>query len=73
MGCRYRTTAATQMNRSSSRSHSILTLVIQAKSRIEGAIQVKEARVHLVDLAGSERQKWTSSSGQRLKEGGHSR
>ncbi|KAI8801417.1 P-loop containing nucleoside triphosphate hydrolase protein [Cladochytrium replicatum] len=67
-GVRNRTTFATEMNRESSRSHSVLTLTIQSRT-IEGI--VTESRLSLVDLAGSERQRATSTSGERLREGGH--
>ena len=49
------------MNRESSRSHAVFTLVIQAKEVVEeeGLTRSRVARFNLVDLAGSERQKDT--------------
>ena len=76
-GIAKRTTAATNMNESSSRSHSIFTIRIETsimKTINDGtaATDAESFRVgtlNLVDLAGSERQKTTKSSGKRLKEG----
>jgi kinesin family protein 15 len=63
-GARNRHVAETSMNRESSRSHSVFTLVIQSKScDVEtGNVITQESRFNLVDLAGSERQKLTSAS-----------
>lgn len=49
------------MNRESSRSHAVFTLVIQATEVVEeeGLTRSRVARFNLVDLAGSERQKDT--------------
>ncbi|KAJ3130343.1 Kinesin-like protein kif15 [Nowakowskiella sp. JEL0407] len=66
-GRRNRTTFATDMNRESSRSHSVLTLQITTKTTSGTTI----SRLSLVDLAGSERQKSTSTTGDRLREGNH--
>lgn len=59
------------MNRCSSRSHSILTLLIQTKIRKNGITKLTESRFNLVDLAGSERQKAAKTEGARLKEGSY--
>lgn len=52
------------MNRESSRSHAVFTLVIQATEIVEeeGLTRSRVARFNLVDLAGSERQKDTQVS-----------
>ncbi|KAL3860748.1 hypothetical protein ACJMK2_010823, partial [Sinanodonta woodiana] len=63
-----RTVASTSMNRESSRSHAVFTIVIESKAEKEGVKLVKTSQLNLVDLAGSERQKDTNASGQRLKE-----
>uniref|UniRef100_A0A914LM08 Kinesin-like protein n=1 Tax=Meloidogyne incognita TaxID=6306 RepID=A0A914LM08_MELIC len=76
-----RTTAATNMNQQSSRSHAIFTIRIK-QSRvvpIEGneddspkqqtELEVLHAKFHFVDLAGSERLKRTGATGDRAKEG----
>eukprot|EP00501_MAST-03F_sp_TOSAG23-6_P002409 GSMAST32.ASY1.ANO1.2518.1 assembled CDS len=57
-GDKLRTTGATAMNLSSSRSHSIFTVTV--KFRV--------GKLNLVDLAGSERQSKTHATGKRLKE-----
>ena len=57
-GSRMRTTGATNMNNTSSRSHSILTIFNPQKL----------SKLHLVDLAGSERNKKTGNVGVRFKE-----
>eukprot|EP00742_Colponemidia_sp_Colp-10_P012615 GILJ01014198.1.p1 GENE.GILJ01014198.1~~GILJ01014198.1.p1 ORF type:complete len:1605 (+),score=415.17 GILJ01014198.1:599-4816(+) len=61
---------STNMNKESSRSHSVFTLVIESKGTKEGLTQIRSARFHLIDLAGSERQKHTDAVGERLKEAG---
>lgn len=65
-GASGRTTGATAMNNTSSRSHAIFTLHIDQKNAIGDTISVK---FHMVDLAGSERTKRTMAEGERLKEG----
>ena len=52
-GQQNRHTAATNMNRESSRSHSVFTCVVESKTTDEaGLITMLSARVNLVDLAG---------------------
>ena len=65
-----RSTGSTLMNHCSSRSHSILTIVLeQTVQRSDGTpAEFTCAKLHLVDLAGSERNKKTGASGQRFKE-----
>jgi kinesin family member 15 len=59
------------MNEKSSRSHSVLTTIIESKTmNVSGVWQMKSARFHIIDLAGSERAKHTNAEGQRLKEAG---
>lgn len=70
-GSRNRHIGATNMNISSSRSHSVFTLFIESKCILNGVKHVKNSKFHFVDLAGSERQKQTASSGERLKEAGN--
>jgi kinesin family protein 15 len=72
-GLANRTVGSTSMNNESSRSHSVLTFVIEShsKSVAEGVSSVRSSRMNLVDLAGSERQKRTGSAGERLKEAGN--
>ena len=55
LGNKNRTTAATQMNDVSSRSHAIFTMNF-TQARIEDGIPCETAsKINLVDLAGSER------------------
>ncbi|XP_013986765.2 kinesin-like protein KIF16B isoform X14 [Salmo salar] len=66
-----RTTAATGMNDTSSRSHAIFTInFTQAKFDTEMPCETI-SQIHLVDLAGSERADATGATGVRLKEGGN--
>ncbi|KAK9280493.1 hypothetical protein L1049_014185 [Liquidambar formosana] len=63
-----RKVAATNMNRASSRSHSVFTCIIESKWESQGVSHHRFARLNLVDLAGSERQKSSGAEGERLKE-----
>ncbi|XP_062303966.1 kinesin-like protein KIF16B isoform X4 [Osmerus eperlanus] len=66
-----RTTASTDMNDTSSRSHAIFTInFTQAKFDAEMPCETV-SKIHLVDLAGSERADATGATGVRLKEGGN--
>ncbi|XP_020084870.1 kinesin-like protein KIN-12G [Ananas comosus] len=67
-GAANRKVAATNMNRASSRSHSVFTCVIESKWELQGISHHRFARINLVDLAGSERQKSSGAEGERLKE-----
>jgi kinesin family protein 1 len=70
-GNKARTVAATNMNETSSRSHSVFTLILTQK-RYDEATDLNTERVSkisLVDLAGSERANSTGAQGARLKEG----
>ncbi|XP_052055961.1 kinesin-like protein KIF14 [Apodemus sylvaticus] len=73
LGNKQRATAATGMNDRSSRSHSVVTLVMtQTKTElVEGEEHDHRitSRINLIDLAGSERCATAHSSGERLKEG----
>ena len=65
-GKKNRSVGATLMNQTSSRSHSIFTIVIECCESGGGHIRV--GKLNLVDLAGSERQSKTGATGDRLKE-----
>ncbi|XP_076446385.1 chromosome-associated kinesin KIF4A-like isoform X13 [Babylonia areolata] len=67
-GAQSRTTGATAMNDTSSRSHAIFTVYIE-KSKKDDVNDQCIAKFHLVDLAGSERAKRTRAEGDRFKEG----
>ena len=68
-GMRRRTTAATLMNRSSSRSHAVFTLSLSSSGNgSDGRHPSKGATLHIVDLAGSERVKRSGASGKTLEQ-----
>ncbi|KZV17756.1 phragmoplast orienting kinesin 2 [Dorcoceras hygrometricum] len=67
-GSSNRKVAATNMNRESSRSHSVFTCVIESRWETNSTTNFRFARLNLVDLAGSERQKSSGAEGKRLKE-----
>ena len=70
-GGKNRHVGATALNRESSRSHSVLTTIIERKSMSHtGVWNMKTSRFHIIDLAGSERSKNTDAVGERLKEAG---
>jgi len=63
--------AETSMNRTSSRSHAVFTIVVESKDRTGPVVKMRKSVLNLVDLAGSEKQKDTNTSGLRLKEAGN--
>ncbi|GLJ17029.1 hypothetical protein SUGI_0294640 [Cryptomeria japonica] len=67
-GAANRKVAATNMNRASSRSHSVFTCIIESKWECQSVTHHRFGRLNLVDLAGSERQKSSGAEGERLKE-----
>ncbi|XP_020525578.1 kinesin-like protein KIN-12F isoform X2 [Amborella trichopoda] len=67
-GAANRKVAATNMNRESSRSHSVFTCVIESRWEKDSMTNYRYGRLNLVDLAGSERQKTSGAEGERLKE-----
>lgn len=64
-----RTTAATLMNLTSSRSHAVFTIYLTQTMRAEGIDVTTTSKFTLVDLAGSERMKKTGAVGERALEG----
>ena len=70
-GNNIRTTASTNMNDTSSRSHAIFTIKFVNAGFCQGIPHETVSKIHLVDLAGSERADATGATGQRLKEGAH--
>ncbi|XP_065833404.1 kinesin-like protein KIF16B [Oscarella lobularis] len=66
-----RTTASTNMNDVSSRSHAIFTVKYSQARFVKGMPSETTSRINLVDLAGSERACATGATGIRLKEGGN--
>ncbi|EQC26021.1 hypothetical protein SDRG_16123 [Saprolegnia diclina VS20] len=68
-GNKSRSVGATNMNQTSSRSHSIFTIVVECLSDgMDGKDHVCVGKLNLVDLAGSERQSKTGATGDRLQE-----
>lgn len=65
-GLEQRHTSGTQMNAESSRSHLILSVVVES-TNLQTQVQVK-GKLSFVDLAGSERIKKSGSAGEQLKE-----
>lgn len=68
-GNKLRTTAATLMNATSSRSHALFQVAVTQKL-VKGSVQTTtKSKMNLVDLAGSERATKTNATGARLTEG----
>ncbi|KAI9350200.1 P-loop containing nucleoside triphosphate hydrolase protein [Obelidium mucronatum] len=61
---------STNMNERSSRSHTILRILIQSQRKDDKLAGIRASCLNLVDLAGSERAAHTGAKGKRLKEGG---
>ncbi|KAI8469926.1 MAG: P-loop containing nucleoside triphosphate hydrolase protein, partial [Monoraphidium minutum] len=68
-GAANRATCETRMNDRSSRSHQILTVIVDGFSHVTGARS--HGCLHLIDLAGSERVSKSEASGDRLIEAQH--
>ena len=64
-----RAIAATNMNATSSRSHSIFIVKMTSAEIVEGQKREMRSTINLVDLAGSERVSKTGATGAKLKEG----
>ncbi|KNC49146.1 uncharacterized protein AMSG_11851 [Thecamonas trahens ATCC 50062] len=71
LGNTMRTVAQTNMNAVSSRSHSVLTVLLTQTRINKESMTASDmtSKINLIDLAGSERQGKTGAEGQRLKEG----
>lgn len=68
-GKKNRSVGSTLMNQTSSRSHSMFTIVVECYGEgLDGEGHVCMGKLNLVDLAGSERQSKTGATGDRLKE-----
>ena len=72
-GTMHRTTAATLMNLTSSRSHAVFAVTLVQKTTVPTSTEVTStttvSRLTFVDLAGSERMKKTGAEGERAREG----
>eukprot|EP00055_Hartaetosiga_balthica_P004465 m.11732 g.11732 ORF g.11732 m.11732 type:complete len:1033 (-) comp3880_c0_seq1:693-3791(-) len=69
MGTKHRTVASTKMNNTSSRAHTIISILFEQITKENNREKTKRSEINLVDLAGSERAGKTGAEGQRLKEG----
>ena len=68
-GQRNRTIGSTQMNATSSRAHTVITIEFKQIAIENGNPMEKFSCINLVDLAGSEKAGQTGATGDRLKEG----
>lgn len=73
-GALARTTASTNMNEQSSRSHALFTILIRRQRVMSNEgddddLETLTSKFHFVDLAGSERLKRTGATGDRAREG----
>ena len=68
-GTANRTVASTNMNATSSRAHTVVTITFDQIFTANNAETKKSSVINLVDLAGSERADSTGATGDRLKEG----
>ncbi|CAF1220965.1 unnamed protein product, partial [Didymodactylos carnosus] len=68
-GTENRTVAATNMNATSSRAHTVVTITFDQILTTDVGETKKTSVINLVDLAGSERANATGATGDRLKEG----
>ena len=68
-GYENRTIGSTQMNATSSRAHTIVTVEFKQIQTVGSTKSEKLSKINLVDLAGSERANSTKATGDRLKEG----
>lgn len=74
-GNKARTVEPTAMNKTSSRSHALLSVTVKFSVPLDAMsnlrMRVRQARLFMIDLAGSERANKTKNKGKRLQEGAH--
>ncbi|KAM7091719.1 LOW QUALITY PROTEIN: kinesin-like protein KIF19 [Ciconia maguari] len=71
-GNKQRIQKPTAANKTSSRSHAVLQVMVTQKSRRKAiSEEVRVGKLCMVDLAGSERAAQTQNQGKRMKEGAH--
>ena len=68
MGSPLRVVSSHLLNSHSSRSHTVFSVMVEAKDAMQMQQTIKTSKIHLVDLAGCERVKKTNSEGAVLKE-----
>ena len=68
-GQRNKSIGSTQMNATSSRAHTVITIEFKQCKTEAGRVIEKLSVINLVDLAGSEKAGQTGATGDRLKEG----
>ena len=68
-GQRNKSVGSTQMNATSSRAHTVITIEFKQVIITNGRSMEKISVINLVDLAGSEKAGQTGATGDRLKEG----
>ena len=67
-----RTQEPTAANKTSSRSHAVLQVIVRQQNRTKNTMQeVRTGKLFLIDLAGSERAANTHNRGKRMVEGAH--
>lgn len=64
-GKKNRSVGSTKMNQTSSRSHSIFSIVVECSQADDRGDHIRVGKLNLVDLAGSERQSKTGATGDR--------
>ncbi|KAM8960416.1 kinesin-like protein KIF19 [Pelodytes ibericus] len=71
-GNKLRTQEPTAANKTSSRSHAVLQVIVKQKSKVKDIHQeVRVGKLFMIDLAGSERASQTQNRGKRMTEGAH--
>ncbi|XP_069841024.1 kinesin-like protein KIF19 [Dendropsophus ebraccatus] len=71
-GNRHRTQEPTAANKTSSRSHAVLQVIVKYRSKSHNVHdELRTGKLFMIDLAGSERAAQTQNRGQRMKEGAH--
>jgi hypothetical protein len=70
-GMKNRKSGSHELNKDSSRSHSILTVYIISEIQNEAQVLKRYGKLSFVDLAGSERLKESKSVGEMVKETGN--
>ncbi|XP_063916850.1 kinesin-like protein KIF19 isoform X2 [Zophobas morio] len=74
-GNKARTIEPTAMNKTSSRSHALLSVTVKHTTPLDKndrlRLRIRQGRLFMIDLAGSERANKTKNRGKRLQEGAH--